>query len=138
MRRSGTAVPGRAVDFAQTADTDGFAQVDVAGDGRGADIEPVDGLRGEFFGGAGFDGVDPTGNRKFSLSLQESRIGIDELLRLQTRKKQPNQLSSFRQRKSFDSLSQAPLFSSRYRKNSCLCATLAFESRGIVRYASNA
>ena len=30
-----------AVDFSHAADTDGFAHIDVAGDGRGADVEPV-------------------------------------------------------------------------------------------------
>ena len=47
------------MDFAQPADADGFAEVDVAGDGGGADVEPVGGLRGEFVGVGGFDGVDP-------------------------------------------------------------------------------
>lgn len=31
-----------AVDFAETADTYGFAEVDVAGDGSSADVKPVD------------------------------------------------------------------------------------------------
>ena len=43
----------------QPADTDGLAQVDVAGDGCGADVEPVGGLGREFVGVGGFDGVDP-------------------------------------------------------------------------------
>lgn len=54
------AVACAAVDFAQAADADGFAEVHMAGDGGGADVEPVDGLGGELFGGAGLDGVDPT------------------------------------------------------------------------------
>lgn len=37
---SGAAVLGAAVDFAKAADTDGFAEVDVAGYGGGADVEP--------------------------------------------------------------------------------------------------
>ena len=48
------------MDFSKPADTDGFAEVDVAGNGGGADVEPIDGLRGEFFGGARLNGVDPT------------------------------------------------------------------------------
>ena len=47
------------MDFAQAADADGLAQVDVAGDGGGAHVEPVGGLWGEFVGVRGFDGVDP-------------------------------------------------------------------------------
>lgn len=38
--RCGTAVLGCAVDFAEAADTDGFAEVDVAGYRGGADVEP--------------------------------------------------------------------------------------------------
>jgi hypothetical protein len=48
------------VDFSKSADTDSFAEVDVAGNGGGADIEPIDRLRGEFLGGARLNGVDPT------------------------------------------------------------------------------
>ena len=48
------------MDLSKPANTDGFAEVDVAGDGGGADVEPIDGLRGEFLGGACLDGVDPT------------------------------------------------------------------------------
>jgi hypothetical protein len=48
------------VDLSKSADTDGFAEVDVAGDGSGADVEPIDGLRGEFLCGARLNGVDPT------------------------------------------------------------------------------
>lgn len=40
VRRPRTAVLGRTVDLAQTADTDGLAEVDVAGDGGGADVVP--------------------------------------------------------------------------------------------------
>lgn len=59
MRRSAAAVLGVAVDLAQTAHADGLAQVDVSGDGGGADVEPVAGLRGEFFGVRGFYCVNP-------------------------------------------------------------------------------
>lgn len=55
-----TTVAGGAVDLAKTADTDGLAEVDVAGDGRGANVVPVDGLRWELLGGAGLDRVNPT------------------------------------------------------------------------------
>jgi hypothetical protein len=54
------AVLGGAVDLAQTANTDGLAKVDVAGDRGGADVEPVNVQRGELLGGTGLDGVDPT------------------------------------------------------------------------------
>lgn len=53
-------VAGGAVDLAKTADTDGLAEVDVAGDGRGANVVPVDRLRWELLGGTGLDGVNPT------------------------------------------------------------------------------
>jgi hypothetical protein len=59
MRGSAAAVFCRAVRFAQAADTDGFAEIDVAGDGSGADVEPVGGLGREFIGVGGFNGVDP-------------------------------------------------------------------------------
>ena len=45
---SAAAVLGAAVDFGEAADTDGLAEVDVAGDGGGADVEPVLGLRRKF------------------------------------------------------------------------------------------
>lgn len=48
------------MDFSKPANTDGFAEIDVAGDRGCADVEPIDGLRREFFGGARLDGVDPT------------------------------------------------------------------------------
>lgn len=53
-------VAGGSVDLAKTADTDGLAEVDVAGDGRGANVVPVDRLRWELLGGAGLDRVNPT------------------------------------------------------------------------------
>jgi hypothetical protein len=59
VRGSGAAVLGAAVDFAEAADADGFAQVDVARDGGGADVEPVRGLGGEFVRVRGFYCVDP-------------------------------------------------------------------------------
>ena len=32
----------------------------MTGDGSGADVEPIDVLRGELLGGSGLDGVNPT------------------------------------------------------------------------------
>lgn len=55
-----TAVLGGAVDLAETADTDGLAEVDVAGDGGSAHVEPVNVLGRELLGGTGLDDVDPT------------------------------------------------------------------------------
>ena len=48
------------MNFSESANTDGFAKVDVAGDGSGADVEPIYGLRREFLGGARLDGINPT------------------------------------------------------------------------------
>lgn len=45
--------------LAEAADADGLAQVYVAGDGGGPDVEPVLGLGGEFVGVGGFHCVDP-------------------------------------------------------------------------------
>lgn len=83
------AVLGRAVDLAEAADTDGLAEVDVAGDGGGAHVEPVNVLGRELLGGTGLDDVDPTGNGQLALTLQERSIGVDELLRLSREKKGP-------------------------------------------------
>jgi hypothetical protein len=98
------AVLGGTVDLAETADTDGLAEVDVAGDRGGADVEPVNVQRGELLGGTGLDGVNPTWKRsalfeglvsqagwehtrdgELALTLQESAVGVDELLRLMTK-----------------------------------------------------
>lgn len=99
------AVLGAAVDLAETADTDGLPEVDVAGDGGGADVEPVDVLGGHLLGGTSLDGVDPacwyrqqrspmqgigqeegwnvlTGNGKLALALQESRVCRHKLVGL--------------------------------------------------------
>jgi hypothetical protein len=40
--RSRAAVLLAAVGFSETTDADGLAEVDMTGDGGGADIEPVD------------------------------------------------------------------------------------------------
>lgn len=96
---AGTTVLGGAVDLAKTADTDGLAHVDVAGTGGGADVEPsscqflnsmfrgfvvvpVSILGRKLVGGRGLDSVNPSGDGELSLTLQESRVGRDELLRL--------------------------------------------------------
>lgn len=57
---AGTTVPGRAVNLAQAANTDGLAEVDVTGDGGSADVVPVGVLGREFVGGGGLDSVNPT------------------------------------------------------------------------------
>lgn len=51
------AVLGCAVDFAKAADTDGFAEVDVAGYGGGADVEPRWLLEESLSGKAGEGGL---------------------------------------------------------------------------------
>jgi hypothetical protein len=51
VRGAHAAVLGGAVGLAEAADTDGLAHVDVAGDGGGADVEPVDVLGRELLGG---------------------------------------------------------------------------------------
>ena len=112
-----TTVAGGTVDFTKTTDTDGFAEVDVAGDRCGANVEPIDGLGWEFLCWAGLDGINPTCGQEvlaqglwsprgewkirtwdweFSLSLQESSVCIDELLRLQ----HPIESASFRHQRS--------------------------------------
>lgn len=57
---AGATVLGGSVDLAETADTDGLAQVDGAGDSGGTDVEPVDVLGRHLLGGAGLDRVNPT------------------------------------------------------------------------------
>lgn len=59
-RGTGTTVLGGAVDLAETADTNGLAEVDVAGDRGGADVEPVNVLGRELLGRTSLDGIDPT------------------------------------------------------------------------------
>lgn len=53
-------VLGGAVDLPQAADTDGLAEVDVARDGGGAHVEPVDVLGRELLGGTGLDQLNPS------------------------------------------------------------------------------
>lgn len=57
---SAATVLGSAVDLAETANTNGLAEVDVAGDGGGADVVPVNVLGGQLLGRASLDGIDPT------------------------------------------------------------------------------
>jgi hypothetical protein len=98
------AVLGGAVDLAEAADTNRLAEVDVAGDRGGADVEPVNVQRGQLLSGTGLDGVDPTyaqlayacpvgkglvkrgivrtRDGQLALTLQEGSVGVDELLRL--------------------------------------------------------
>lgn len=53
-------VLGSAVDLAETANADGLAGVDEAGDGGSADVVPVRVLRRHLLGGTGLDGINPT------------------------------------------------------------------------------
>ena len=57
---AGTAVAGRTVNLAETANTNGLAHVDVTGDSSGTNVEPVNGLWWELLGWTGLDGVNPT------------------------------------------------------------------------------
>lgn len=59
VRGANTPVLGRAVELAETADTDSLAEVDVASDRGGADVEPVNVLGGEFLAVASLDNVNP-------------------------------------------------------------------------------
>jgi hypothetical protein len=60
VRWARATVAGGAVNFAKTSNTDGFAEVDVASDRGGADVEPIDRLRRELLRWAGLDCVNPT------------------------------------------------------------------------------
>lgn len=53
-------VLGGTVDAAEAANTDGLAEVDVAGDGGGTDVVPVNVQRRELLGVTSLDGVNPT------------------------------------------------------------------------------
>lgn len=57
---AGATVAGGAVNLAEASNTDSLAEVDVAGDGGGADVEPVNGLWWELLGGTGLHGINPT------------------------------------------------------------------------------
>ena len=43
-------------------------------------VVPVSILGGKLVGGGGLDSVDPAGDGELSLTLQESRVGSNELL----------------------------------------------------------
>lgn len=60
LRGARAPVLGGAVDLPQAADTNGLAEVDVARDGGGAHVEPVDVLGGKLLGGAGLDQLNPS------------------------------------------------------------------------------
>jgi len=77
---AGTTVLLPAMGLAETTNANRLAEVDVTGDGSGANVKPVHALGRELLEVAGLDGVNPSGNRELSLTLQESGIGIDELL----------------------------------------------------------
>lgn len=77
---AGSAILLTTMNLPQAADTDGFAEIDVAGDGRGTDVEPVGGLGGELLEVTSLHGINPAGNGQLSLTLQESSVGFNELL----------------------------------------------------------
>lgn len=52
----------------------------MAGDGGGADVEPVRRLWGEFFEMAGLYGVNPAGNSELSLTLEKCCVGCNEFV----------------------------------------------------------
>ena len=60
VRWAGATVAGGTVDLAKASDTDSLAEVDVACDGGGADVKPVDRLGWELLGGTGLHRVNPT------------------------------------------------------------------------------
>lgn len=59
VRRSGTTVLGDTVNLPQTTNTNGLPEVDMASDGGGADVEPVDLLGRELLGDTSLDGINP-------------------------------------------------------------------------------
>ena len=75
MGWAGATVAGGAVDFAKTTDADGFAEVDVACDGSGADVEPIDGLGREFLSTAGLDGINPAWRNRISMRQGQKTEG---------------------------------------------------------------
>ncbi|KAI3492262.1 hypothetical protein L1887_43288 [Cichorium endivia] len=62
VRGAEAAVGGTTVELSQMADTDSLAQVDVAGERGGADVEPVGIVRGLLLEVTGLDNVDPDGH----------------------------------------------------------------------------
>lgn len=76
-----TTVLGGAVALVQAADTDVFAEVDVAGNRSSALVEPVLGLEGrELLGDTGLDDLNVARNLELGLTTQEGSIGVDKIL----------------------------------------------------------
>lgn len=69
-----------AVDQVQGTNTNSRAQVNVAGDGGDAHIEPVRVVWGHLLGAAGLDQVNPGGDGNLAGALQVGGIGIDEFV----------------------------------------------------------
>lgn len=59
VRGARATVLGDTVNLPQTANTDGLPEVDMAGNGGGADVEPVDVLGRELLGDTSLDGINP-------------------------------------------------------------------------------
>jgi len=59
-------VLGSTVQLGQSTDTDGLAQVDVAGKGSSSDVEPVRVVRGLLLVGTSLDNVNPDGDLDLS------------------------------------------------------------------------
>ena len=62
VRWTRATVAGGAVDLSETTNTNGFAKVDVTGDGGSTNVKPVDRLWWELLCWAGLDGINPTCN----------------------------------------------------------------------------
>jgi hypothetical protein len=54
------------VKLAKSADTDRFTEIDVTGNGRSTDVEPVGVVGSEFFEGGGFDDIYPGRDLEFA------------------------------------------------------------------------
>ena len=61
------------MDFTKGSYANGFTEVDVAGYGGGADVEPVWIVGREFFEGCSFDDVDPSGDFQFACERKLER-----------------------------------------------------------------
>jgi hypothetical protein len=57
---TGTTVAGGSVSLSKTTDTDGFAEVNVTGDGSSPNVKPVNGLGRKLLRGASLNGINPT------------------------------------------------------------------------------
>jgi len=79
--RTSASVLASSVEFAKSTDPNRLAEVDVAGYGRGTDVEPVGVVGGEFFEGCSFDNVNPSGDLEFAFTtilvheLGNGRVG---------------------------------------------------------------